>query len=64
MRETGDLLRHMEILFVNKHPDKGMHRSIIDYHLLPPEDNTNIAAEGMESMESILDHAELTSTGG
>lgn len=60
MRQTGHLLRHMEVLFIGKHPDKGMHGSIIDFHLLSSEGTPNLMEDRSQSMENLLESAELT----
>ncbi|KAJ7218155.1 hypothetical protein GGX14DRAFT_599999 [Mycena pura] len=61
MRQTGNLLRHMEVLFVGQHPDKGMHESIVDYHPFSrSEIGTSAAQEGTGSMETLVEQAELT----
>jgi len=61
MRQTGNLLRHMEVLFIGQHPDKGMHGSIVDYHPFSrSEIGTSAAQEGTGSMETLVEQAELT----
>ena len=59
MREKGNLLRHMEVLFIGHHPDKGMHGSIVDYHRISQSD-IGMNGEETESMETLVEQAELT----